>query len=221
MADVTGGMTFEWADACDGWALDQHYLMRVAGSDGSETELRTSNVTWESKDGLRYRFNVKRGRDGSLVEDLRGAARLDSAGGEGVAEFSKPAAKMIPLPAGTKFPTFFMLGQMRAASNGSRQERDLVFEGGAVEGPQTVTTAILPARTPRDAGVLEPPLGPNEVWPMYVAYFPADKPDGHPETELSIDVQANGIVPSFELDYGVFKLRAVLARISALPDPGC
>ncbi len=221
VSGVTGGMTFEWADACDGWALDQHYLLQISNSDGSRTEIRTSSVTWESKDGARYRFNVKRGRDGKIVEDLRGDARLNSVGEAGVVEFSKPESKKIVLPAGTKFPTDFMLGQMRAAFDGERNGNDLVFEGGTVEGSQTVTTTFLPRRAPREAGVLEAPLGPNDIWPMYVAYFPIDNADGNPETEISLDVQANGIVPSFVLDYGVFKLRGVLAKIAPLPDPGC
>jgi len=221
VSGVTGGMTFEWADACDGWALDQHYLLQISNTDGSRTEIRTSSVTWEAKDGLRYRFNVKRGRDGKLTEDLRGDARLESVGGGGVAEFSKPKSAKIELPTGTKFPTDFMLGQMQAASEGLRMEQTLVFEGGVMGGPQSVTTMFLPRRAPREKGVLEAPLGPDDVWPMYVAYFPLDQPDGNAETELSLDVQPNGIVPSFVLDYGAFKLRGVLARVAALPDPGC
>jgi len=219
--NVTGGMTFEWADACDGWALDQHYLLRISNSDGSQTDVSTSNVTWEAKDGLRYRFNIKRGRDGDLVEDLRGDARLDAKGESGAVEFSKPKVQKLALPAGTKFPTDFMIGQMRAAASGSRMERDLVFEGSAIEGPQTVTTTILPSRAVNKSEVLSPPLGPNDVWPMYVAYFPAEITDGQAETELSIDVQANGIVTGFVVDYGVFKLRANLVKIATLPETGC
>lgn len=221
VSGVTGGMTFEWADACDGWALDQHYLLQISNSDGSRTEIRTSSVSWEAKDGSRFRFNVKRGRDGKLVEELRGDARLESAGGGGVAEFSKPKSEKIPLPAGTKFPTDFMLEQMKAASEGTRMAQRLVFEGGVMEGPQTVTTMFLPRRAPREGGILEAPLGPDDVWPMSVAYFPVDQPDGNAETEIAFDVQPNGIVPSFVLDYGVFKLRGVLARVAALPEPGC
>jgi len=221
VSGVSGGMTFAWADTCDGWALDQHYLLRVSNSDGSETDIRTSNVSWESKDGMRYRFNIRRGRGAAIVEDLRGDARLKGAGAGGAVEFSKPKEKTIELPPGTKFPTSLMFGQMRAAADGARMQRDLVFEGGSMEGAQVVTTAILAPRASRENAALPPPLGLRQVWPMYVAYFPADNPDGNPETEISLDVQANGIVPSFVLDYGIFKLRAVLDKIEPLPDPGC
>lgn len=221
VADVTGGMTFEWTDACEGWALNQHYLLRISGSDGSEMDISTSNVTWEAKNGLRYRFNIKRGRNGTLVEDLRGDAKLDAEGAAGSVKFEKPDSQTIKLPAGTKFPTDFMISQMRAAVNGDRMGRELVFEGSAVEGPQSVATTFLPSRAADKSDLLKPPLGPNKIWPMYIAYFPADNVDGRAETELSIDVQANGVVTGFVVDYGIFKLKAKLAKIETLPETGC
>lgn len=221
VADVTGGMTFEWADACDGWALNQHYLLRISGTDGSETDIKTSNVTWEAKDGLRYRFNIRRGRNGKLVEDLRGDARLETAGAPGTVAFSKPEKKALNLPAGTRFPTDFMVGQMRAAAQGTRMERNLVFEGSALEGPQSVTTTFLPSRAAPKLKILEPPLRSSAIWPMQVAYFAPDDTDGRAETELSISVQPNGVVTDFVVDYGAFKLRAKLEQIATLPDFGC
>lgn len=100
-------------------------------------------------------------------------------------------------------------------------DRRLVFEGSAVEGPQTVSTTILPLRKVDEADLLEPAFGTRTVWPMYVAYFPPDNFDGQPDTELSIYVQPNGVVMGYVVDYGDFKLRAKLVKIEALPDLGC
>jgi len=56
---------------------------------------------------------------------------------------------------------------------------------------------------------------------MYVAYFPTDNTDGSAETEFSINVQQNGIVTEFVVDYGAFKLKAKLVKIETLPETGC
>ena len=221
VTDVTGGMTFEWADTCEGWALDQHYLLRISDRDGSETNFSTSNVSWEAKDGLRYRFSTRRRRNGTLTEDLRGDATLEAVGSTGTVQFSRPKSHTILLPAGTKFPTKFMISQMRSAAKGARIVRDLVFEGSAVEGPQTVTTTFLPSRAPVKSELLKPPLGSSKIWPMYVAYFSADNADGRADTEFSINVQQNGIVTEFVVDYGAFKLKAKLVKIETLPETGC
>jgi hypothetical protein len=219
--DIGGGMTFEWADACDGWALKQHYFLRISTIEGTGVDISTSNVTWEAKNGLRYRFILRRGRNGILIEDIQGVAELSVRGGAGSVIFEKPKEQTLILPSGTMFPTDFMLSQMQAAAKNERMDRRLVFEGSAVEGPQTVTTTILPPRTADEAGLLEPVFGTRTVWPMYVAYFPSDNFDGQPDTELSIYLQPNGVVTGYVVDYGDFKLRAKLVKIEALPDLGC
>jgi len=218
ITEVRGGMTFEWADGCDGWSIDQRYLLRIAHENGSETVLRLTNLNWESKDGKRFRFRVKNIRDGVVEEDLRGRAHLDDDGGEAV--FMRPEGMKIALPADTRFPIAFTLDLMRAARDGVRMRRNVVFEG-AIEGPQPVNTVILPPRAARDSDILQPPLGPQPVWPMFIAYFPANDRGGAPEAEISMDMQPNGIVPAFTLDYGSFKLRGVLARLVALEKPDC
>tara|TARA_B100001123_G_C15171493_1_gene971588 strand:+ start:363 stop:1259 length:897 start_codon:yes stop_codon:yes gene_type:complete len=219
--DIGGGMTFEWADACDGWALKQHYFLRISTIEGTDVDISISNVTWEAKNGIRYRFIHRRGRNGTLIEDIQGVAELSVRGGSGSVMFEKPKEQNLKLPSGTMFPTDFMLSQMQAAARNERMDRRLVFEGSAVEGPQTVSTTILPLRKVDEADLLEPAFGTRTVWPMYVAYFPPDNFDGQPDTELSIYVQPNGVVMGYVVDYGDFKLRAKLVKIEALPDLGC
>src|SRR3546814_17351816 len=38
VVDVSGGMTYEWADSCDGWAVQQRYLLRILRTDMPELE---------------------------------------------------------------------------------------------------------------------------------------------------------------------------------------
>src|SRR3546814_10309366 len=101
VVDVSGGMTYEWADSCDGWAVQQRYLLRILRTDMPELEMATSFVTWESKDGLRYRFNIKRTQNGREMEEVDGRAELERRGGPGVAHFDLPEQTTVPLPAGT------------------------------------------------------------------------------------------------------------------------
>ena len=110
---------------------------------------------------------------------------------------------------------------MKAASRGERSVRSLVFEGADLDGAQPVFTTILQMRATRGAGILQPPLGTNPVWPMILTHFKPGRGDSVPETEIGMDLQANGVVPSFVLDYGAFKLRAELARVRMLPAAEC
>ncbi len=221
ITDISGGMTFEWADTCDGWSTDQRYLLRITNEDGGEIVSQSSSVNWESKDGRRLRFNSKRERNGETVDLFRGEAVLDKAGGSGVARFSQPRDEEVDLPSGTRLPTDLTLLLMEQAARGEFNFQGLVFEGGEIETSQPVTNLTLPKRQPGKESILEAPLGPNPVWPMFMAYFTRQNGDDIPETEISLDIQENGIVPRFTLNYGTFKLRARLARIQALPAVKC
>jgi len=221
VTQIEGGMTFEWADACDGWAVDQRYLLRISGEEGADIVTQSSSVSWESKDGRRMRFTSKRERDGEVTDQFSGEAELDRAGGSGIARFTQPREVQIELPAGTRFPTDTTIALMTLASAGERNYKGFVFEGGELETAQPFTALLLPQRPARHEGILKAPLGLGPIWPMFLAYFKPLGGDDVPDTEISMDVQENGIVPDFTLNYGSFKLRARLARISALPPVKC
>ncbi|MBT5107415.1 MAG: cell envelope integrity EipB family protein [Rhodospirillaceae bacterium] len=220
VVSVSGGMTFEWADACDGWATEQRYLLKLVNADEPERILKTSFVTWESKDGLRYRFNVKRVRTGAPDEIVQGEAVLN-ADGAGMAKFYLPEKTDIELPAGTKFPTNHILALMKTAEAGGRFQPHFLFDGGALEGSQSVTALLLPPRASRPDPALTDNLANPTVWPMFLAYFKISDKTGEPDFEMSMEMQPNGVVPRMVLDYGDFKLNGVLDKIEPLTSPQC
>src|SRR4051812_31160561 len=69
-----GRMEFEWGDSCDGWVVQQRYELHMTYENSGDTTLLISFVTWEAKDGKRYRYNVRKLRDGQPDEELRGEA---------------------------------------------------------------------------------------------------------------------------------------------------
>lgn len=222
---VDGGMSFEWGESCDGWTVKQRYVMRFSQSEGDDSTITTDYVTWESKNGLEYRFNVKRQADGVETEVVSGNARLEAKGGGGLARFDRPKAGNIVLPAGTLFPTEHSLVLIDKAVAGERFDRSLVFDGSEMTGSAAAATVIL-KRRPADAGsILEAPLGPDPVWPMKVAFYAAqgtaDRGEELPDFEISMDIQANGIVTGLTLVFDHATVRGTLERIEAIEPPDC
>jgi len=225
ISDVGGAMTFEWADSCDGWTVEQRYVMRFLRTDGSEVEVATTYVTWESKDGLKYRFNVKRTTNGTETELVKGTASLDAKGGPGMARFEQPAEDNIALSAGTIFPTEHSIVLIEEAQAGTRFDRHVVFDGSEAEGAAPVTTVILPQRDAPLSDAMAEPLGPHPVWPMQLAFYAPEGTAGPgeelPDFELSMDIQANGIVTGLTLGFNGFKVKGTLERVEAVPAPAC
>src|SRR5919205_1421619 len=90
VVDARGTMDYEWGETCDGWTIEQRYRLKMRYAETADVDIVSSFVTWESKDGLRYRFNQKQTRNGEIDQEIRGEARLDGPGKGGVAELSKP-----------------------------------------------------------------------------------------------------------------------------------
>jgi hypothetical protein len=223
---ASGAMFYKWGEACDGWTVEQRFRLRIDYAEEDGVDISSSLVTWESLDGLKYRFNERRMRNGQLDEELRGEAHLDGPGQGGVAEFTKPEAATITLAPGVLFPTahtLFLIG--RAQANEQFVARD-VFDGSEVENAGEVSAVIGPALKPTGGKAPKPfnsPLLQRPSWPIRLAFFPADaKADQtEPDYELSMRLLDNGVSQDMKLDYGDYIIRAKLDEIEALPKPGC
>lgn len=216
---ASGQMLFEWSDGCDGWTIEQRYKLRMQYAEADETELAISFVTWEAKDGSRYRFNVRKLRDGETDEDLRGEGRITGADGSGVAEFVRPERRTITLGAGALFPSIHTGVLIEAAQRGEALVNRVVFDGGTTDGAFDVSAAI--GKTQANGGLTAAPDLATRWWPVRMAFFPAGQTGDAPDYEMGIDLQENGIVRAMTLDYGSFVIRAKLEKLEALQRPKC
>jgi hypothetical protein len=214
-----GTMLYQWADSCDGWTIEQRYMLRMQYTEQEDAELSISFVTWESKDGKRYRFNVRKLKDGETTEELRGDAKLGEGTASGEAKFARPETTTIELPPGTLFPTAHTLALIEAAAAGATFLSKQVFDGGTVEGPFEVTGGI-GTEHPAEPQA-ENPLLRRRWWPIRLAFFPSDSQSPQPDYELGMDLQDNGIARELTLDYGNFVVRAKLESIEPMPKPHC
>lgn len=225
MAGVEGAISFEIKDACDAWIVEQNYALRFQLADGGDIDSMDKYTSWESKDGLEYRFNIVRITNGRETDRIGGRAELESRGGAGMATFDMPSKDKIALSRGTVFPTEHTVILLDKALQGSRFDRHLLFDGSKVEAAAPVTTIVLARQDSEAADILKAPLGPDPVWPMQIAFFAAegDAQPGEelPDFEMTMNIQPNGIVTSMVLDFGNFTVKGVLEKIESLPDSGC
>ena len=102
---ASGGMAIEVSETCGAWLTKQRLLLRIVRDEGDDMVTDNNFTSWETKDGLRYRFNVRNRLNGSVNEEYRGEARLKPNGGGGTARFTLPKKKDMTLPKGTLFPS--------------------------------------------------------------------------------------------------------------------
>jgi len=227
-----GSMVFEWGETCDGWTVEQRYKLRLryaeasagGGAGDGEIEISSNFVTWESKDGLRYRFYQKKLKNGALDGETRGEARLDGKGQGGKVEFSKPAASAIDLAPGVIFPTAHTMLLLERAQSGEQFVAQPVFDGASEENAAVVSAVIGGSQSAAASAAEEPiknALLARPSWRVRLAFFSADSTTDKPDYELGMRLLDNGVSRDMVLDYSEFAIKAKLDEIEALPKPSC
>jgi hypothetical protein len=226
-----GAMAYEWGETCDGWTVQQRFRLRVNYDDSDPVDLDSTLVSWESKDGLRYRFNERRMRNGDVEEEVKGEAHLDGPGKGGQVEFVKPQPQTMTLDPGVLFPTAHTILLIDRAKTGENFISRYVFDGATVDNAGQITAVIGPGLAPGAApgkdfagGKEKPiasPLLQHPSWRMRLAFFPTDVKSEEPDYELSMRLFDDGVSSEMLLDYVDYVVRADLRGIEALPKPGC
>lgn len=221
LADVKGAMYIDWMETCEGWSSSQRLDIRFIDSRRPDIDIDSKFASWESRDGLSYRFNVVSLRDGQPEKELSGQASLPALGEAGEAEFTGAGAHKVDLPAGTIFPGRHMLELLERAAAGDKIVSRVVFDGTSEEGPFEINAVIGPVKQPGEKIAALPPDIDKPYRPMRLAFFNLGREDVEPFYELSADIMDSGIARSFLLDYGDSVIAAKLGRIELVARPDC
>jgi len=239
-----GAVLDEWGETCDGWTEQERFLMRLQYAEQGDEKIRSNLVSWEAKDGLRYRFDERRensGEDGRqasdgddehpsarppgpAAEEIKGEARLDGAGEGGTAEFSRPEAATLALPKGVLFPTAHTAELIARAQAGDQLVTRRLFDGSDLANAAEITAFIGRQIAPPAAQPGAPAIAPllqRPSWLIRLAFFPAGSTSGLPDYQETIRLLDNGVVGEMLFDYGDYIIRAKLDDIEALPRPSC
>jgi hypothetical protein len=226
VAAASGAMYYEWGEACDGWTVDQRFRLRVVYSEEGAVSINSSLLTFESKDGLHYRFNEKRLRNGNVEDDIHGEANLDGKDKGGTAQFDKPNQTKFALAPGVLFPTAHTLVLIERAQAGDTFLARKVFDGAEVDNAGQITAVIGPQLKPdpNPSKPLDNPLLQRPSWRVSLAFFPAGSSKSDVETpdyQLTMRLLDNGVSQDMSLNYGDYVLKAKLDDIEPLPKPSC
>src|SRR5271169_173737 len=221
VVDARGTMDYEWGETCDGWTIEQRYRLKMRYAESQDVDVTSTFVTWESKDGLRYRFNQRQTRNGQLDQEIRGEARLDGPGKGGVAVFTKPQPQTLKLAPGVLFPSAHTILLIDKAKTGATFVTRQVFNGATDENAVQVSAVIGTKVAADPVAVILRPLLERAGWRIRLAFFPVDAKAEEPDYELGMDLLDNGVSRDMVIDYSDYAIRAKLDDIEPLGKPSC
>ncbi|CAA7620015.1 conserved exported hypothetical protein [Candidatus Terasakiella magnetica] len=220
MASASGAWTYQFTDSCDGWVTEFRLAIAYAYAEGGQVETVTDFLSWESKDGLSYRFRSRQSREGQVTEEVEGNAKLNGHGQGGTARYTRPESFTIKLPKGTLFPTAHTLRLLDVAHGGGRMLTRPLFDGQGEEGPLE-TNAQIGRPVSIHPAVLSSPLLESQVWPVRMAFFPLGGTEPLPEFEIALNYHPNGVAEDVEQIFKTFSLKGKLESIEMLPRTKC
>jgi hypothetical protein len=225
---ASGAMSYKFGDSCDGWTVENRTALTFAYSDGAPVATTWDFVTWESKDGLHYRFRVRSTRDGVVSEEINGVANLDGVGKGGVVKFTLPEQKTMRLPKGTLFPTEHTIRLLENAQKGEHMLQRILFDGTGADGPFDVNAVIgrlFPANANISPAAANPAINPALLsapsWHMEMAFFAPAANEPTPDYEVALRYYQNGVADEVIQSFGNFSLKGTLQKLEPLPKPDC
>ena len=221
VSGAQGTMGYQWGESCDGWTVEQSYKLTINYAESQDVNIVSNFVTWESKDGQRYRFNQKETRNGTVDEEIRGSAQFDGPGKGGTITFEKPKPQTMKLPAGAMFPSTHTILLIKQAQAGENFMSKQVFDGATTDGAVLVSAVIGPKIEPDPNDPIKNPILQRPGWRIRLAFFPADPNSEKPDYELGMLLLDNGISRDMVIDYGDYTIKAKLNTIEALGKPHC
>lgn len=214
---VDGRMVFEWRSVCDGWVVEQRYLMRYQKEQGAESVTDTEYSTWESKDGKQYKFYVTN-KLSEGIDDIEGLAIRSTEKKMGTVYFQMPKKIEYQLPVKSIFPSRHTFSLLEAAKAQKIFLVIPVFDGSELKNAVSVSSVI-----GRQKVLKEPKntLLTAKYWPIRMAFFSSESDEAGPSHEMTINLHENGITSGLTLDYFDFTINMELVRIEKIAHPSC
>ncbi len=222
IVEASGAMLYELIDACESWTTRQRFSLTIRSREGTELETASDYATLESMDGRNLRFSLTQMTQGATTSRVAGQAEL-APDGSGLARYSEPEVKELPIPPGTLLPNTHTIAALNAARAGQRLLVAPVFDGTSADGAQETTTVISPWQAPQPVAEA-PSLSPLGSARMRIAFFEADAEQAGgartPSYEVSLRYFENGVADEMIMDFGDFTVRARLMKLEDAPG-GC
>lgn len=216
ISNVSGTMLFDWADACDGWAIQQKLTLHVSDREHDDIEIDSATAMWESKDGKAYNFYLRHMINGAEDEKYQGHAEIKDDSGKAIYTVPKEKAP-IKLSVKTVFPAGHTKKILQKAQQGETFFSMPVFDGTDKAGYADVSAFISPSRksdlTLLPAKLAKHKLIKKKFWPVRLAFFGPDSQTSAPDYEMDIELQENGVAHSMRIDYGEFSIKGKLVSL--------
>ncbi|MBL0941215.1 MAG: DUF1849 family protein [Alphaproteobacteria bacterium] len=214
-----GTMELKMADVCEGWTIEQQSETTLSLREAAVEVMSSHYVAWESKGGNQLRFYANRALNGITAENIKGEANFDVDGGESHIEFQKPEVLRVSMAPGTVPPLKHLMRLLNAAKTGHDMVSSDVFDGSSFGNSVHIDTFIAKQKPYCSIKKMKDLKGP--VYPMQLAVYGIEAKEALPNLEIQQNFYPNGVMCSYTVNFGNFKVKGTLQQVDYLPQASC
>jgi hypothetical protein len=219
IVSVMGRSVFAMERDCTGWRSVEDYMLQFVVENGGADRVLSHFESWEADSGDKYSFDILEESSFEGRKDFGGFVQLDT-DSAGEAVFTMTPDTVVDLPTDTVFPVQHVRRILDKAEAGEKMISATVFSGAEPDSALMRTSTVVGGW--RDApGDGLGQLGEDGYWQINVAYFKPAATTSEPEYVIKFEMQRNGLVRGYEIDYGDFSIEASLTSAEPVEIQSC
>jgi hypothetical protein len=189
--------------------------MTITNADGQDIQMSSDYATWESKDGLKFRYHMRQTTDTAVTSQTDGEAFLQKSGSPGEAHYSSPHDATSALPAGTVFPMAHTAAIIAAARDKKHFLSLPLFDGTDENGVEDSFIVVLDWKPPMQSKWAA--LVPLPSTRVNIAFFDHTASAVTPTYDVAMRYWENGVADDMKMNFGDFVMNAKLKEFSPQP----
>ncbi|MEC8641273.1 MAG: DUF1849 family protein [Pseudomonadota bacterium] len=220
IVSVMGRSVFAMERDCTGWRSIEDYMVQFIVENGGADRILSHFESWEADSGDKYSFDIMEESSFEGRKDFGGFVQLDT-GSAGEAVFTTTPATVVDLPTDTVFPVRHVQRILAEAEAGAKMISANVFTGAEPDSALMRTSTVVGGWRDEPGDDELGQFGEDGYWQINVAYFKPAATTSEPEYVIKFQMQRNGLVRGYEIDYGDFSIEASLTSVEPVETQSC
>lgn len=227
VSDVRGRLVYEiGGGSCDGYTVNMRIVMQVTDAQGALQLIDERSSSWESAEGMRFRFNLSEYLNSKLRRVTSGDAVRMPLKKKILIHVKKPLDHRMRISSDIMFPTQHIVGLIKAARKGENVLQADVYDGHEKGRKVFTTTAVIgKVKDKGNTGLHKvenaDKLDDVRSWPVSIGYFNKGKEEEVPSHQIAYRLFENGVYRRLYIDYGDYALYGKLDQISFFKPVSC
>ena len=219
--DVKGKSIYRLQSQCHGWETKEDFSIVFFFSNGDFTKIENIFETFETYDGKSFQFYLYEKVDDIEKENFYGFANLLEEKRKSELVFISDKEKNINISNTVNFPINHLKKLIYEAKQNNKIYQSQIFLGSELNVGEKIITAIigLPKKSKKifkNINLIE-----ENYWPINLAYFNPKSEKNEPEFNIYADLQENGLITEFRIDYEEFSIRLDLKNVNEVQAKKC